>query len=199
MLREPGPQRGLHARGGSHPLQRFRQRRRLVADAHLHPVLRVFTQRAAHAPRLSWAGVVVAWKLRVSLRRTHTHTETRTNHIPSQKNLIFLNIFFFSCVFLFSHFIFWCTHFLPPVNNIYSPVVATAISYTHASVQMLYARRYESLVYNEMNGLENLYLTSTIVDTELSVGPFTGHELAHCFGFTDQVYMWTQPSTYACV
>lgn len=60
---------------------------------------------------------------------------------------------------------------------------------------MLHILRYESLVYNEMNGLENLYLTSTIVDTELSVGPFTGHELAHCFGFTDQVCISTYSSS----
>jgi hypothetical protein len=55
--------------------------------------------------------------------------------------------------------------------------------------------RYEALVYNEMNGLEDLYLTSTIVDTELAVGPFTGNNLAHCFGFKDRVRFVSPPPT----
>ena len=46
-------------------------------------------------------------------------------------------------------------------------------------------------MYNELNGLEDLYLTSTIVDTELAVGPFNGNELAHCFDFKDRVRLFS--------
>jgi ATP-binding cassette subfamily G (WHITE) protein 2 len=47
---------------------------------------------------------------------------------------------------------------------------------------------YEALVYNEFDGLKELYITSTIADSKMTAGPFTGRELAHCFGFKDEIY-----------
>ena len=85
-------------------------------------------------------------------------------------------------------------YFLSSALRLPSTYLYLSLSLSH--INLLHVTyRYESLVYNEMNGLENLFLTSTIVDTELSVGPFTGHELAHCFGFTDQVCMCTYSSS----
>jgi len=46
---------------------------------------------------------------------------------------------------------------------------------------------YEALVYNEFDGLENLYITTTISKSTVSAGPFTGAEIAHCFKFLDEV------------
>ena len=46
---------------------------------------------------------------------------------------------------------------------------------------------YEALVVNEMIGLDELYITSTIGKATQKAGPFTGSELAHCFGFEDQI------------
>jgi len=46
---------------------------------------------------------------------------------------------------------------------------------------------FEALVVNEMTGLENLYVTTTISHSEARAGPFSGVELANCFGFTGGV------------
>ena len=46
---------------------------------------------------------------------------------------------------------------------------------------------YEALVFNEMHNLTGLYITSTISEETIRAGPFTGDELAHCFGFLDEV------------
>jgi ABC-type multidrug transport system permease subunit len=46
---------------------------------------------------------------------------------------------------------------------------------------------YEALVFNEMHNLTGLYVTSTISKETIRAGPFTGDELAHCFGFLDEV------------
>jgi ABC-type multidrug transport system permease subunit len=46
---------------------------------------------------------------------------------------------------------------------------------------------YEALVYNEFDGLQGLYITTTISKSEVSAGPFTGVEIAHCFKFLDEV------------
>mmetsp|Transcript_1019 Transcript_1019/g.1696 ORF Transcript_1019/g.1696 Transcript_1019/m.1696 type:complete len:319 (-) Transcript_1019:308-1264(-) len=52
---------------------------------------------------------------------------------------------------------------------------------------------YEALVENEFTGLEDLYITSVLADEVIRAGPFTGTNLAHCFGFEDRVTsdVWT--------
>ena len=44
-----------------------------------------------------------------------------------------------------------------------------------------------ALVVNEMKGLEGLYITSTVGETQEKAGPFSGTNLAHCFGFLDRI------------
>jgi ABC-type multidrug transport system permease subunit len=52
---------------------------------------------------------------------------------------------------------------------------------------------YEALVENEFQGLDGLYITSVLADEVIRAGPFTGSNLAHCFGFEDRVGtdVWT--------
>jgi ABC-type multidrug transport system ATPase subunit/ABC-type multidrug transport system permease subunit len=46
---------------------------------------------------------------------------------------------------------------------------------------------FESLVVNEMSGLKDLYITTTISHSEARAGPFSGEEISGCFGFTGGV------------
>ena len=47
---------------------------------------------------------------------------------------------------------------------------------------------YEALVVNEFETLDGLYITTVIGNGKNSVGPFTGEEIMHCFGYHSGQY-----------